>query len=52
MGKATFVDLLGLAGAKSRAAVLVDEAIESLAPYGEKAAVLNEAARFIVEREK
>jgi farnesyl diphosphate synthase len=52
MGKATFVDLLGLAGAKSRAAALVDEAIESLAPYGEKAAVLNEAARFIVEREK
>ena len=52
MGKATFVDLLGLAGAKSRAAALVDEAIESLSPYGEKAAVLNEAARFIVEREK
>ncbi len=51
-GKATFVDVLGLAQAKTRAAALVDEAIESLSPYGEKAAVLNEAARFIIEREK
>ena len=50
MGKATFVDLLGLPGAKARAAELVDEAIGSLAPYGEKAAILNEAARFIVSR--
>jgi farnesyl diphosphate synthase len=52
MGKATFVDVLGLAEAKARAAALVDEAIESLSPYGDKAAVLNEAARFIVERNK
>jgi farnesyl diphosphate synthase len=52
MGKATFVDLLGLAGAKARAAALVDEAVESLSVYGEKAAVLNDAARFIVERRK
>jgi len=52
MGKATFVDLLGLNGAKARAAVLVDEAIASLSVYGEKAAVLNEAARFIVARRK
>jgi farnesyl diphosphate synthase len=52
MGKATFVDLMGLAGAKARAAALVDEAIASLSVYGEKAAVLNDAARFIVERRK
>ena len=52
MGKATFVDLLGMAEARARAAALVDEAIASLAAYGEKAAVLNEAARFIVERRK
>jgi hypothetical protein len=30
----------------------VDEAVESLSVYGEKAAVLNDAARFIVERRK
>lgn len=52
MGKATFVDVLGLTEAKARAAALVDEAIESLSPYGDKAAVLKEAARFIVERNK
>ena len=52
MGKATFVDLLGMAEAKRRAAALVDEAVESLSVYGEKAQVLNEAARFIVERRK
>ena len=51
-GKATFVDLLGLAEAKSRAASLVAEAIDSLSPYGDKAHVLNEAARFIVARQK
>ena len=51
-GKATFVDLLGLADAKSRAASLVAEAIDSLSPYGDKAHVLNEAARFIVARQK
>ncbi len=49
-GKATFVDLFGLAGAKAKANVLVEEAIASLSIYGEKAAELNAAARFIVER--
>jgi geranylgeranyl pyrophosphate synthase len=38
--------------AKARAAALVDEATASLAVYGDRAAVLNEAARFIVERRK
>jgi farnesyl diphosphate synthase len=52
MGKATFVELLGMAEAKARAALLVDEAVASLSVYGEKAAVLNAAARFIVERRK
>ena len=52
MGKATFVDLLGLQGAKTRAAELVNEAVESLSTYGDKAAILNEAARFFVERRK
>lgn len=52
MGKATFVDLLGLADAKARAGALVEEAITSLSVYGERAEVLNEAARFIVARRK
>ena len=51
-GKATFIDLLGLDGAKARARELVDEAIDGLSPYGNKAELLVEAARFIVERKK
>ncbi|MDU8942349.1 polyprenyl synthetase family protein [Ovoidimarina sediminis] len=49
-GKATFVSLLGLDGAKARAGVLVDEAVAALAPYGAGADRLREAARFVVER--
>jgi farnesyl diphosphate synthase len=49
-GKATFVDLLGLAGAKLEAQRLADEAISALAVYGERAKLLKEAARFIVLR--
>ena len=52
MGKATFVDLLGLEEAKARAQTLTDEAIAVLAPYGERAAMLAEAAHFIVARSK
>ncbi len=50
MGKATFVDLFGLEDAKARAAALVGEAIDSLSAYGQRAAVLADAARFIVKR--
>ncbi|MEE4235971.1 MAG: farnesyl diphosphate synthase [Anderseniella sp.] len=49
-GKATFIDLFGLDGAKARASSLADEAIDALSAYGSKADVLREAARFIVER--
>ncbi|MEM9438275.1 MAG: polyprenyl synthetase family protein [Pseudomonadota bacterium] len=49
-GKATFVSLLGLDGAKVRAAALVEEACDALLPYGAEAASLKEAARFVVER--
>ena len=49
-GKATFVSLLGLYGAKLRAAELVAEAEEALAPYGHKADILKEAARFVISR--
>jgi farnesyl diphosphate synthase len=51
-GKATFVDFLGLEGAKAEARRLCDAAIAALAPYGEKAHLLGETARFIVTRKK
>jgi len=49
-GKATFVDILGVEGARARAAALIAEAAAELAPYGARAARLVEAARFVVER--
>ncbi len=49
-GKATFVSLLGLDGAKSRANALVEEACDALSPYGEDAETLKEAAQFVIAR--
>lgn len=51
-GKATFVSILGLDGARSRADELVVEACEALNRYGEKAESLREAARFAISRDK
>jgi len=51
-GKATFVSLLGLDGARSRANSLVEEACDALAPYGSAADTLREAARFVTARRK
>jgi len=50
-GKATFVSLLGLEGARARARALVAEAEAALAPYGAAAGNLAEAARFVIGRE-
>jgi farnesyl diphosphate synthase len=50
-GKATFVSLLGLEGARARARDLVAEAEAALAPYGARAATLIETARFVVSRQ-
>jgi farnesyl diphosphate synthase len=50
-GKATFVSLLGLQGARARAAGLVDEAEAALAPYGARAQSLRELARFVIARD-
>ncbi|MFN3647145.1 MAG: polyprenyl synthetase family protein [Gemmobacter sp.] len=50
-GKATFVSLLGLEGARARAEALVAEAQEALAPYGGRADVLRDCARFVLARE-
>jgi farnesyl diphosphate synthase len=51
-GKATFVSLLGLDGARARAADLVQEAQTALAPYGEKAHNLAALARYIIDRDR
>ena len=50
-GKATFVSLLGLDGARARAQALVAEAEAALDPYGPAADTLCEAARFVTARE-
>lgn len=49
-GKATFVSLLGLEGAKARAAELVETASDALAPYGEAAENLRQTARYTITR--
>ncbi len=49
-GKATFVDLLGLDGARTKAAELVEQARDALSSYGDRADVLRAAARFIIDR--
>ncbi|GIX13779.1 MAG: farnesyl-diphosphate synthase [Paracoccaceae bacterium] len=49
-GKATFVGLLGLDGARAHAAALVDEAIAALAGFGPAADPLRAAARFAIAR--
>lgn len=51
-GKATFVSLLGLDSAKSRAQELVDQACDALSPYGDEAATLQDAARFVISRDR
>lgn len=50
-GKATFVSILGLDGAREKAALLVAEAEAALQPYGEAAGNLRELARFVIERD-
>jgi farnesyl diphosphate synthase len=49
-GKATLVDLLGVAGARARLAQLVKDAESALAPFGADAAILKDAAHFVAER--
>ncbi|MEM7289495.1 MAG: polyprenyl synthetase family protein [Pseudomonadota bacterium] len=49
-GKGTLISLLGLETARDRAGQLLQQAIDALAPFGNKADVLKETARFTVER--
>jgi farnesyl diphosphate synthase len=51
-GKATLVAALGRDGAIARLETLVAEAERALMPFGEKAATLRAAARFVAERKK
>jgi farnesyl diphosphate synthase len=50
-GKATFVSLMGLDGARARASALIDEAKTALSPYGARANHMIAAARFVIARE-
>ena len=49
-GKATFVSLMGLERARAQARLLIDQAIQHLEIFGEKADPLRDLARFIIER--
>lgn len=51
-GKATFVSLLGLDGARARARALVADAQDALAPYGADADILRNAASFVIARDR
>lgn len=48
--KATLVSLMGLEAARAKLAAVEAEAIASLAPFGRRAAVLEDAARFVARR--
>ena len=49
-GKATFVSLLGLEGAKIKAKQLVLEACETMDEFGQEASMLRELAKFVIDR--
>ena len=51
-GKATFVSQLGVERARSQAVILTDQAIKHLDIFGEKAGLLRDLARFVIERDK
>ena len=48
--KATYPRLLGLDGSRTQAAVLIEEAKQSLAPYGDRSKTLLALADFIINR--
>jgi farnesyl diphosphate synthase len=49
-GKATFATILGVQNARKQAQALVNQATRHLEPFGERAALLGQCARFVVER--
>ena len=50
-GKATFIGILGVEGARARLATLVATAEAALNQFGEEAAMLRAAAHFVAERQ-
>ena len=50
-GKATFVSQLGVERARSQAVILTDQAIKHLDIFGEKAVLLRDLARLVIERD-
>lgn len=50
-GKETFVSLLGVAPARARSRLLVDQAIAHLRHYGAEADLLRDIARYVLERD-
>jgi farnesyl diphosphate synthase len=51
LGKATFVSILGLDGARERAATLGQSAKNHLEPWGEAAQTLRDTVDFVLERQ-
>lgn len=51
-GKATFVSILGVERAREQARILADQAVAHLDLFEEKADLLRDMARFVVERQK
>ncbi len=51
-GKTTFVDLLGVDGARARARQVMQEGIDALAPFGARAEALRALGRYTVERDR
>jgi geranylgeranyl diphosphate synthase type II len=51
-GKTTFVDLLGVDGARARARRVMDEGLAALAPFGARAEALRALGRYTVERDR
>ncbi len=51
-GKATFVSILGVERARAQAQMLADQAVAHLEAFEDKAELLRDVARFVVERQK
>jgi farnesyl diphosphate synthase len=49
-GKATFVSILGAERARAQAELLVAQAVAHLDPFAERADLLRQAARFVIDR--
>jgi farnesyl diphosphate synthase len=49
-GKATFVSLLGLERARAQADMLAEQACRHLDPFGDRADLMRDVARFVVQR--